>query len=59
MEETNAATSFDYTLYETSISIDYLELILKLEADRMANLSFSEEEITAEKMLFMKNGECV
>lgn len=47
--ETNAATSFDYTLYETSISIDYLELILKLEADRMANLSFSEEEITAEK----------
>ncbi len=46
---TNAATSFDYTIYETDIAKEYLELILKLEADRMANLSFTEEEIKSEK----------
>ncbi len=46
---TNAATSFDYTIYETEIAKEYLELILKLEADRMANLSFTEEEIKSEK----------
>jgi len=46
---TNASTSFDYTLYETEIAKDHLELMIKLEADRMENLAFSEEEVTSER----------
>lgn len=47
--DTNASTSFDYTLYDTSIDAGYLELILKMEADRMANLAFTEAEIVSER----------
>ena len=47
--ETNALTSFDYTLYHTDIAVEYLELILKMEADRMANLAFTEKEVAAER----------
>lgn len=46
---TNASTSFDYTLYNTEIAKEHLELILKFEADRMVNLAFSEAEVKAEK----------
>lgn len=34
----NAFTSFDYTTYFESIASDRLELVMKLEADRMLNL---------------------
>lgn len=44
----NALTSADYTVYESSISTQYLELILKLEADRMQNLNFSKEDVVSE-----------
>ncbi|MBY0281416.1 MAG: insulinase family protein [Alphaproteobacteria bacterium] len=46
---TNALTSFDYTLYSTEIAKEHLELILKFEADRMVNLTFTEAEVKAEK----------
>ena len=52
--QTNAATGFDYTIYETSIAVDHLELILRLEADRMANLAFTEQEIVAERDVVME-----
>jgi len=52
--QTNAATSFDYTVYETSIAVDHLELILRLEADRMANLAFTEQEVVAERDVVME-----
>ena len=52
--ETNALTSFDYTLYYTDIASDYLELILKMEADRMANLAFSEEEVASERNVVLE-----
>ena len=52
--QTNAATSFDYTLYETSIAVDHLELILRLEADRMANLAFTEQEVVSERDVVME-----
>lgn len=51
---TNAATSFDYTLYETSIAVEHLDLILRLEADRMENLAFSVQEVISEKEVVME-----
>lgn len=44
----NAFTGGDFTVYESSISTQYLDLILKLEADRMQNLSFSKEDVLSE-----------
>jgi zinc protease len=36
--EDNAFTSFDYTAYFQRIAADRLEIVMKMEADRMANL---------------------
>lgn len=44
----NAYTEYDYTFYHTTISAKHLELILKGEADRMRNLSFTQEEVISE-----------
>lgn len=44
----NAFTSKDYTAYFQRISSDRLELCLRLEADRMRNLVFIEEEFKKE-----------
>ncbi|WP_293327173.1 pitrilysin family protein [Parvibaculum sp.] len=39
----NAFTSYDYTAYYEVIARDRLPLVLKLEADRMANLSLTDK----------------
>lgn len=44
----NAQTSYDYTLYHTTIAKKHLEFIIIGEADRMRNLTFQEHEITSE-----------
>lgn len=45
----NASTSWDYTNYYERIARDRLELVMRMEADRMRNLQLSEEEIVAER----------
>lgn len=45
----NAHTTPDYTVYDATIAKDQLELVLFLEADRMHNLTFSEEDVRAER----------
>lgn len=45
----NAATSKDYTWYFQSIANDRLELCLKLEAERMRDVIFNEEEFLKER----------
>jgi zinc protease len=45
----NAATSKDYTWYFQSIANDRLELCLKLEADRMRDVVFNEDEFLKER----------
>lgn len=45
----NAATSKDYTWYFQSIANDRLELLLKLEAERMRDVVFNEEEFLKER----------
>lgn len=45
----NAQTSWDYTLYFQRIARDRLELVMRMEADRMRNLRFSDETFASER----------
>ncbi len=45
----NAFTSSDYTAYFQRIARDRLELMMKMEADRMTNLQLSEKDIKTER----------
>jgi zinc protease len=50
----NAFTARDHTAYFQTLQKDRLELALKLEADRMANLSLSTEEFAKEINVVME-----
>ena len=45
----NAFTSHDYTAYYQRVSKDRLELVMKLEADRMTNLVLTDAEVLPER----------
>lgn len=45
----NAFTTHDYTVFHEQIAKDKFRLIARLEADRMANLDFSESAVMAER----------
>ena len=45
----NAFTSQDYTAYVQRVASDKLELVMRIEADRMANLRLTDEEVAAER----------
>ncbi|MGI9483809.1 MAG: M16 family metallopeptidase [Hyphomicrobiales bacterium] len=45
----NAFTSVDYTAYFQRISKDRIELVMKLEADRMVNLTLRDEDVLPER----------
>ncbi len=47
--EDNAFTFYDYTAYFQTIAADRLDLIMKLEADRMQNLSLSDDQVYPER----------
>ena len=47
--EDNAFTFYDYTAYFQTIAADRLELIMKLEADRMQNLSLADDQVYPER----------
>lgn len=46
--EDNAFTSYDYTAYFQNIAKDRLGLVMELEADRMRNLTLSDEQVAGE-----------
>jgi zinc protease len=50
----NAFTSWDYTAYHQTVAADRLELVMKLESDRMANLSITEQEVTPERQVIIE-----
>ena len=50
----NAFTSFDYTGYFQRVASDRLELMMEMEADRMANLSFTEAEWRPERAVILE-----
>ena len=50
----NAFTSYDYTAYHQSVAVDRLELVMKLESDRMKNLILAPAEIIPERQVVLE-----
>lgn len=50
----NAFTSADYTGYYQNIAVEHLGLVMEMEADRMANLRMSEEEVVTERAVVIE-----
>ncbi|MFC6689033.1 M16 family metallopeptidase [Jhaorihella thermophila] len=50
----NAFTSYDYTAYFQRIAADRLELVMKMEADRMVNLRLSQDDIVTERNVILE-----
>ncbi len=50
----NAFTSYDYTAYFQRIAADRLELVMKMEADRMVNLRLSKDDIVTERNVILE-----
>lgn len=52
--EENAFTTHDYTAYFQNVAADRLELVMKLEADRMANLVINDAVVTPEREVIIE-----
>ncbi len=50
----NAYTTYDSTGYWQTVSPERLELVMRMEADRMANLSITEKELTPERQVVLE-----
>lgn len=50
----NAFTSTDYTAYYQSVASDRLELVMRLESDRMANLNIAPTHFNPEKKVILE-----
>ena len=50
----NAFTSYDYTAYVQTLAADRLELVMKMEADRMRNLVLADDEIETERLVVLE-----
>jgi zinc protease len=50
----NAFTSWDYTAYFQTVAPEQLELMMKMEADRLANLKLDEQIVLTERDVVME-----
>jgi zinc protease len=50
----NAFTSWDYTGYFQNVARDRLELVMEMEADRMANLRLTDEAVVPERAVVIE-----
>ncbi|HYG87739.1 MAG TPA: pitrilysin family protein [Azospirillum sp.] len=50
----NAFTSWDYTAYYQNVARDRLELVMRMEADRMANLKLTDEVVYPERSVIIE-----
>ncbi|MAI85156.1 MAG: peptidase M16 [Rickettsiales bacterium] len=50
----NAFTSFDYTAYYQTVPSEFLEDIIKMEADRMKNLLLTNNQVQTEKKVILE-----
>ena len=50
----NAFTSYDFTTYFQRIAADRLDLVMGMEADRMANLRIGEDDWQAERQVVLE-----
>ena len=53
----NASTSHDMTRYYATMPADKIDLILRLEADRMTNSLFKEEDVASERTVIISERE--
>jgi len=50
----NAFTSWDYTAYFQRVASDRLGLMMQMEADRMRNLTLSEDDVSTERQVIVE-----
>lgn len=50
----NAFTSYDYTAYFQRVAADRLELMMKMESDRMVNIRLTERDIVTERDVILE-----
>ena len=50
----NAFTSYDYTGYYQTIAADRLDMVMGMEADRMANLVLADEQVLPERDVILE-----
>jgi len=50
----NAFTTEDYTAFYQTVGKDRLEMVMRLESDRMANLVFSEDQVRPERQVILE-----
>ena len=50
----NAFTSWDYTAYFQRVAADRLDVMMKMEADRMRGLNLSEEDVATEREVILE-----
>jgi zinc protease len=50
----NAFTSWDYTAYHQRIASDRLELVMRMEADRMRNLRLTKDDVLTERKVIIE-----
>ena len=50
----NAFTSYDYTAYFQRVAADRLELMMRMEADRMRNIRFTNENVRTERGVILE-----
>lgn len=50
----NAFTSYDYTAYFQRVAADRLELMMRMEADRMRNIRLTENDIATERDVILE-----
>lgn len=50
----NAFTSTDQTAYHQRLAADRLDLVMRMEADRMRNLILSEDDVTTERQVILE-----
>src|SRR3546814_20333937 len=50
----NAFTGHDYTAYHQTVAKDYLDLVMEMEADRMANLVLTDAVVDPERQVILE-----
>lgn len=50
----NAFTAWDYTAYHQRVAADRLGLMMQMEADRMNNLTLTEDDVTTERQVVLE-----
>ena len=50
----NAFTSYDYTAYFQRVAADRLELMMQMEADRMRNIAFTDDNVRTERGVILE-----